>query len=318
MRAGGFGGKPLLTDSRSSLILADLETTATRIPIISPLNTLAAQAAFLLCYYAYMKHIVCFSGGKDSTALVLWAKDNLPEFTTVFCDTGWEHAITYSYIELINKTVLDGSLVVLKSEKYPEGMRGLVKIKKRVPSAKARFCTDELKVKPMIAYLKTVDDEITVYQGIRADESQSRSKMAQREWSDSYDAWIERPLLSWTAAQCFALMAEKGVKPNPLYLLGAGRVGCFPCIMVNHRELKALIKSLPEIKEAIAELEAIAERSFFPPDFIPARFHSGFDPKSGKSFPKCQDVFRYIESVDENQLPMFPARSCMSVYNLCE
>ena len=48
MRAGGFGGKPLLTDSRSSLILADLETTATRNPIISPLNTLAAQAAFLM------------------------------------------------------------------------------------------------------------------------------------------------------------------------------------------------------------------------------------------------------------------------------
>ena len=30
-----------------------------------------------------MKHIVCFSGGKDSTALILWAKENLPEFTTV-------------------------------------------------------------------------------------------------------------------------------------------------------------------------------------------------------------------------------------------
>lgn len=33
-----------------------------------------------------MKHIVCFSGGKDSTALVLRAKENLPEFTTV-CGT---------------------------------------------------------------------------------------------------------------------------------------------------------------------------------------------------------------------------------------
>lgn len=48
-----------------------------------------------------MKHIVCFSGGKDSTALVLWAKENLPEFTTVFCDTGWEHPITYAYVEEI-------------------------------------------------------------------------------------------------------------------------------------------------------------------------------------------------------------------------
>lgn len=43
-----------------------------------------------------MKHVVCFSGGKDSTALVLWAKENLAEFITVFCDTGWEHKITYA------------------------------------------------------------------------------------------------------------------------------------------------------------------------------------------------------------------------------
>jgi 3'-phosphoadenosine 5'-phosphosulfate sulfotransferase (PAPS reductase)/FAD synthetase len=265
-----------------------------------------------------LKHIVCFSGGKDSTALVLWAKDNLLEFTTVFCDTGWEHPLTLSYIAKINTDLLGGSLVTLTSTKYPGGMKDLVQIKKRVPSAKARFCTSELKVLPMIDYLKTLDDEVTVYQGIRADESEARSHMPQSEWSDDYDALVERPLLAWTADRCFALMAERGVKPNPLYLLGAGRVGCFPCVMVNQRELKALMKSLPEIKEAIAELEAIAERSFFPPNYIPVRFHSGHDPKSGKSFPKCNDVFRYIESVDEDQLPLFPPTSCMSVYNLCE
>lgn len=265
-----------------------------------------------------MIHVVCFSGGKDSTALILWAKDNLPEFTTVFCDTGWEHKFTLAYIEKINADLLDGKLITLTSSTYPTGMRGLVQIKKRVPSAKARFCTSELKVLPMIEWLKTINDEVTVYQGIRADESEARSMMSHSEWSDDYDALIVRPLLSWTAERCFALMAEKGVKPNPLYLLGAGRVGCFPCVMVNQRELKALMKTMPEIKEAIAELEAIAERSFFPPNYIPARFHTGFDPKSGTSFPKCNDVFRYIEKVDEDQLPMFPARSCMSVYNLCE
>ena len=265
-----------------------------------------------------MKHVVCFSGGKDSTALILWAKENLPEFTTVFCDTGWEHPITYAYIEEINRNVLDGKLVSLKSEKYPGGMRELVQIKKRVPSAKARFCTDALKVRPMIEWLKTIDDDTTVYQGIRADESASRSKMAAREWSDDFDAWIERPLLTWTAEQCFALMAEHEVKPNPMYLLGASRVGCFPCVMVNQRELKSMLSRLPEIKDAIASLEAINDRSFFAPNYIPQRFHTGFDPQSGKSFSKCEDVFRYLERTDEDQIPLFPARSCMSVYNLCE
>ncbi len=246
-----------------------------------------------------MKHIVCFSGGKDSTALVLWAKENLPEFTTVFCDTGWEHPITYAYVEEINQKLLGGKLVTLKSEKYENGMRDLVQIKKRVPSAKARFCTDALKVRPMIEWLKTIDDEVTVYQGIRADESESRSRMPQTQWSDDYDAVIERPK-----------MAENGIKPNPLYLLGAGRVGCFPCVMVNHRELKSLMRELPEVKDRILELEEITGRSFFPPNYIPQRFHTGNDPKSGKSFVWARDVFKYIEDVDEDQMPLLPSRSC--------
>ena len=95
-----------------------------------------------------MKHVVCFSGGKDSTALVLWAKENLAEFTTVFCDTGWEHPITYAYVEEINQTVLGGKLVTLKSEKYPNGMRQLVQIKGMIPQNSGRFCTVELKVIP--------------------------------------------------------------------------------------------------------------------------------------------------------------------------
>jgi 3'-phosphoadenosine 5'-phosphosulfate sulfotransferase (PAPS reductase)/FAD synthetase len=268
-----------------------------------------------------MKHIVSFSGGKDSTALVLWAKENLPEFTAVFCDTKWEYKLTYAYIEEVNQTVLGGKLVRLTSEKYPDGMRQLVQIKQRVPSTKARFCTQELKVFPMIAYLKTIDDEVTVYQGIRADESASRAQMAQREWSDDYDAWIERPLLHWSAEQCFDLMKAQGIKPNPLYLLGAGRVGCFPCIMVNQRELKAMMTSIPEIKNAIVELEEISGRTFFPPNYIPERFCSrSVETKDGRTVKvaTAEDVFRYIESVDEDQIPMFPARSCMSVYNLCE
>lgn len=267
-----------------------------------------------------MTSVICFSGGKDSTALILWAKQHLPEFTAVFCDTGWEHPITYAYIQEINQTLLGGSLVTLRNERYSSGMPDLVRIKGRAPSAKARFCTEQLKVIPMIDWLKTINDEITVYQGIRADESESRSQMAARQWSDDYDAWVVRPLLSWTAAQCFALMAEHGVKPNPLYLMGAHRVGCFPCVMVSMRELKAYLSGEvgPELKRRVIELEGIVGRSFFEPTYIPERFCTGFDSVSGKSFPWAQDVFRYIESVDADQLPLLPARSCFSVYNLCE
>jgi 3'-phosphoadenosine 5'-phosphosulfate sulfotransferase (PAPS reductase)/FAD synthetase len=336
-------------------------------------------------------HVICFSGGKDSTALVLWALEHLGEpgreFITVFCDTGWEHPITYAYIEEINRTVLNGTLIAIKNPKFfptrPAPLKarasardrwrfafvmerfaelmaraGFVQLsiwKHRVASPKARFCTEHLKVKPMIEFLKGIDDHITVYQGIRADESASRAAMLPRQWSDDYDAWIERPLLHWPAARCFETMAEHGVKPNPLYLMGCGRVGCFPCVMINHRELKALLtgETGPELRRRLFELERITGRSFFEPTYIPARYCSGrhvtnrctcgHDLHAGHEcgvntgteqepnpcscsvseaavvpFPWVSDVFRYLERRSIHQLPLLQPTKCMSIYNLCE
>jgi 3'-phosphoadenosine 5'-phosphosulfate sulfotransferase (PAPS reductase)/FAD synthetase len=286
------------------------------------------------CYGGEVKHIVCFSGGKDSTALVLWAKENLPEFTTVFCDTGWEHPITYAYVEEINQTVLGGKLVRVKSEKYPQGMVQLCVERKGIPSTKRRFCTQELKVYPLHAYFESLDDEVTSYQGVRADESASRAAMTEEQWLDDAGGyWIRRPLLRWTAEQCFAMMAKHEVKPNPLYLLGSSRVGCWPCIMTGLGELKRIIQFFPDLKQRLIELERTVTEAnpvsetrkwpstFFKAGTIPARFCSisGLNEQGEMAFvPTAEDVFRYIESVDENQIPMFPARSCMSVYNLCE
>lgn len=278
-----------------------------------------------------MKHIICFSGGKDSTALILWAKENLPEFTTVFCDTGWEHPITYAYIEEINQTVLSGSLVTIKSDKYPNGLVQLVIDRKMIPGVHSRFCTQELKVFPLHRYFESLDDEVTSYQGIRADESYSRSKLSETEWlNDAGGYWIKRPLLHWSAEQCFAMMAKHNVHPNPLYLMGATRVGCWPCIMTGLGELKRALSFFPELKTRLIELENRANeaandsenyRTWFRSDKIPTRFCSkSVITKDGRTvpIPTCADVFRYIESVDEDQIPLFPARSCMSVYNLCE
>lgn len=281
-----------------------------------------------------MKHVVCFSGGKDSTALILWAKENLEEFTTVYCDTGWENPITYAYVEQINQTLLDGKLVTLRSETYPGGFVQLAIDRKGIPSTKRRFCTSELKVYPLHKYFVSMDDEVTSYQGIRADESKSRSVMRETEWlNDAGGYWIKRPLLRWTAEQCFAMMAKHDVKPNPLYLMGSSRVGCWPCIMTGLGELKRILASSPELKQRLIDLEKtvttanpVGEKRKWPSTFfksgtIPARFCSihGFNKKGvWTSVPTAEDVFRYVESTDEDQLPMFEARSCMSVYNLCE
>jgi len=274
-----------------------------------------------------MIHVAAFSGGKDSTALLCWLRDQGIAFTAVFCDTGWEHPLTYAYIEEINQRLLEGRLVVLRSDRYT-GMEDLVARKKRVPSAKARFCTEKLKVLPLIGFLRGLADEATLYQGIRAGESPARARLPESEWSDDYDCWVWRPLLRWAAADCFALLASHGIEPNPLYRLGAGRVGCFPCVLVSHGELKRLTQTMPEVWDRIEHLEAIAKGStprggsFFPPNYIPPQFCLGRDVQ-GRSFPTAADVRRYLIETNEAQLALFEgmrphAAACLSIYNLCE
>jgi len=264
------------------------------------------------------KNIISFSGGKDSTALILWAKENLKNFITVFCDTMWEHAITYAYIDFINKTLLDNKLVVVSSDKYGSFEDMCVK-KKRVPSTKARFCTEELKLKPMKKYIGQFLPAVEIYVGIRADESFARRNLPERAFADYYECDMVRPLMKWTAQDCFDIMKKYNIEPNPLYKMGMKRVGCMPCIMSGLGEMRQIIKQFPEVIENIREIERKVGRSFFPPNYIPDRFCSGRD-KNNIPYPVIEDIVKYL-SDDPDQIKMFPeeeGKTCMSYYSICE
>ena len=125
-----------------------------------------------------MKVIVAFSGGKDSQACLIWAvkKYGAENITAVFCDTKWENPLTYKHIKYVVND-LQVKHITVSSNKY-SGFLDLAERKKRFPSTMARFCTEELKSKPMIDFvLDEVSDNMICIQGIRAQESASRAKM---------------------------------------------------------------------------------------------------------------------------------------------
>lgn len=298
-----------------------------------------------------MKIIVTFSGGKDSLASLLWIRNNLSKkFETVFCDTGWESDITYKHIKEIDEK-LNLNLITLKSSKY-DGMIDLAEKKGRFPSTMARFCTEELKSKPMIDFvLDEVNDHCLIIQGIRAGESTKRAAMDKQcsffkyyfqpygfdkqgkpkfhtyrkadviEFCSKYSDDILRPLFEWSGKQVIDYIIENGIEPNPLYSMGMRRVGCFPCIMCNHSEVKSIVDRFPDRMNFIQDQEERLGASFFKPDYIPDRFCTGKSTnKKGKEvvFPLAKDVSEYIKSKNAT-LDMFDEpTSCMSFYGICE
>lgn len=292
-----------------------------------------------------MKILVAYSGGKDSQASLIWSvkKYGAKSIEAVFCDTGWENPITHKHIIDTCKE-LNVKLVIVKSKKY-DGMVDMAKKKGRFASTVARFCTVELKTTPMIDYVLEKKEHLLIIQGIRANESASRSKMkAQctffkyyfepyndkgktftyrkkeiKEFIKNYADDILRPVFDWTGQDVIDYIVANGQQPNELYYQGFKRVGCFPCFMAGHQEVREILKRYPERFKSIEQIEEEVQSSFFKIDYIPERFRTGFDEKSGKTFTKACDIKKYLN--DKNlTIDMFEeeAMSCSSFYHLCE
>lgn len=204
-----------------------------------------------------MLRLVSMSGGKDSVALWLWARRTGLEPRAVFCDTGWEAPQTYDYLRYLEEVV--GPIVKLTSEGFAERtVRGGT-----FPSRVRKWCSPELKVEPFAAYVATLDDDCEVLVGMRREESPDRAALSEREWQKDYDCEVWRPILDWTLADVIAEHHRAGVALNPLYLLGAERVGCWPCIHARKSELRIISEIDPARIERVAAVEKEVGQTMF-------------------------------------------------------
>jgi 3'-phosphoadenosine 5'-phosphosulfate sulfotransferase (PAPS reductase)/FAD synthetase len=213
-------------------------------------------------------------------------------YRAVFMDTGWEHPDTMAYI----RGPLTEAIGDIEEIRGEHTMVSLIRSRGTFPRQLRQFCTYELKVKPMQRFISQMleEEEVVNAVGIRGSESLRRSRMAPWEHSDGFDCDVWRPLFDWSEDDVIQAHREAGLEPNPLYLRGMSRVGCWPCINASKADLRVFAASDPDRIEEIRALEdeiggaaqarakARGEQYDHPPAFfsraLPERARRGFVP----------------------------------------
>ncbi|HVB44490.1 MAG TPA: phosphoadenosine phosphosulfate reductase family protein [Streptosporangiaceae bacterium] len=113
-----------------------------------------------------VRHVLGISGGKDSSALAIHLRDRIPQMEYFFCDTGSELPETYDFL-LRLEAALGKPIARLNAERNFD--HWLQVYQGALPSPQMRWCTKNLKIKPLEAWLG--DDQAVSYVAIRADEN---------------------------------------------------------------------------------------------------------------------------------------------------
>lgn len=300
-------------------------------------------------------------GKDSTALLLLAIERQPENLSAVFADTGNEHPITYEYVQYLNDTVFpirtvradftrlmawkreyiakhwaekgvaqdvcDRAIAALQPTGNP--FLDMCLWKGMFPSRTRAFCSEELKRNPIIREVQgpllDAGDDVVSWQGVRRDESIRRANLPEREHKSTSAAggelWNYRPILDWTAEDCFAMHRKHNIKHNPLYEMGMGRVGCMPCINCRKSELLEISKRFPEQIDRIEQWEDAVKKaskpqaaSFFPD---PGR-QIGKNMRGVRNMVEWSQTgrgghsFDWIKQLDDDG-PL-----CSSIYGLCE
>ncbi len=216
-----------------------------------------------------MNHFVSFSGGKDSTAMLLRIlEEGWPVTEIIFSDTGLEFPEMYEHIERVEDYIGRKITRIYPEHSFEEIMFDYVYLKgprkgqkgRGWPSFRIRWCTGYLKTDPIRAYLTKYpirNKTRAQYIGFAADETDRVS--LDTTGNKRY------PLIGWgmTGEDTLKFCYDRGFDWGGLYEY-FDRVSCWCCPLQSIHCLRMLHRHFPHLWEELREMDARARNKIKP------------------------------------------------------
>jgi hypothetical protein len=164
-----------------------------------------------------VRFIIRSSYGNDSVALIQWAHEQeLEGVVVVYSDTGWARK-WWATERVPEMEAWARSLGFRAEQVVSAGMETIVQQHKGWPFRLAQFCTEELKIRPMQAWLAENDPDrrAVILTGLRREESFNRRSAPAFRLNSPHDGGrvMVAPLVEFTEAERNALLERAGVAP---------------------------------------------------------------------------------------------------------
>ena len=207
------------------------------------------------------QHIVSFSGGKDSTAMLIRMLElGMPVDRIIFADTGKEFPEMYDHIKRIGKYVLEnyGKIIEIKHPTstwddwfYGKVTRGKAKGQQRGFPLSFFPCWWSREAKFKV--LDPVCEGHERYIGIAADEPK-RITYKNPGYHYPLADW------GWTEADCLKYLVDKGLDAQLHH--DFGRTGCWCCPKQSVDSLKTLCRKYPDQWKELRRMESESPNGF--------------------------------------------------------
>jgi phosphoadenosine phosphosulfate reductase len=196
----------------------------------------------------FKKHLVAYSGGKDSLVTLDLVTHSNVDFEIIFSDTALEYPETLENLKHIEEKY-QKRILIHRNESWNFWDRF-----KRFgpPSRNSRWCCKSAKLSPINEILDKfpIEKEILCYIGKRRYESLGRS----REPRVSKNPWIPKqvtaaPINNWNAFEVFLYIHKHNLTKylNPLYNQGLIRIGCWVCPASSLSDFEIMKESHPNL-----------------------------------------------------------------------